>query len=329
MERLFQRPSHTPVPWDVEAVFRPNLAYLRALLAGMPNTPKRREPAGLTVLGHLLRHQPKEMAVILSRNPARVEQLAQWVCGELRVSREELAGAVLKYPQLLWLSAAGGRAVVGFLHGELRLPQQQVVRMLLSRPEIFSWEPSTLHAKVWQLGKILGVEESAIVQLVMKYPVILTISFVVLPDVLAELDRLFDRQGAGVELVLRNPVLVVLTVPRIMDTVQALRGLGLDNDRIRVEVNSYTSLLTFDLEGADQQQKLAWAAEHLPGVSIADLIVGRLFSTNLHKMASRHAFMRHLGLADCIAFASMTIGATLDFSLAELPCGAGGDCGRV
>lgn len=148
VERLFQRPSHSPVLCDLEAVFRPNLAYLRALLAGMPNTPKRREPAGLTVLGRLLRDQPKEMAVILSRNPARVEQLAQWVCDGLRVSREELAGAVLKYPQLLRLSAAGGRAVVGFLHGELRLPQQQVVRMLLSRPEIFNWEPSTLHAKV-------------------------------------------------------------------------------------------------------------------------------------------------------------------------------------
>ncbi|GAB4814444.1 hypothetical protein N2152v2_001490 [Parachlorella kessleri] len=88
-------------------------------------------------------------------------------------------------------------------------------------------------------------------------------------------DALLGQDGAGVQLVLRAPI--IATAPLLKDgrAVQQLVNLGLDTVGIRELVSVYPDLLMKDLEGPVQQQKL-----------------------HLLRMASRLAFMRHLGLPD-------------------------------
>jgi hypothetical protein len=118
-----------------------------------------------------------------------------------------------------------------------------------------------------------------------------------LPGVLVELDGLFGREGAGVAVVMRDPHVATITVARLRRAVQALRGMGLDESAVRQTVESEPSLLGMDLEGPGQQQKLEWGMAEL-GWPLPKLMAGSVFTKSLCMMASRLAFMRHLGVPD-------------------------------
>ncbi|GAB4814422.1 hypothetical protein N2152v2_001468 [Parachlorella kessleri] len=92
VERLFDA-KNSPWTSDLQAVFLPNMAYLRGLLAAEKIVRSPYEPQGLTPLGRLLRNQPVDMGVVLNRSPALIAELEAWLCDELGLSRKQLAVA--------------------------------------------------------------------------------------------------------------------------------------------------------------------------------------------------------------------------------------------
>ncbi len=133
--------------------------------------------------------------------------------------------------------------------------------------------------------------------LVLTMPRLMACSFQELLGVLVELDGLFGREGAGVEVVMRSPAVATFTVARLRRAVQALRGMGLDENAVLEALHSSPPLLGLDLEGPGQQQKLEWGRAEL-GWPMPKLMAGLFFTYSLRRMASRLAFMRHLGVPD-------------------------------
>lgn len=138
--RLFLQPA-SPRRASLDGTFRPNLAYLRGLLAGVEFARAPYEPPALTPLGRLLRHHPRDGAYLLSRSPSAAWRLDEWARGEMRVPRPALAAAALEQPRILFLPVDNARAVAGFLGGELGLSQPQAVELLLREPGVFEYRP--------------------------------------------------------------------------------------------------------------------------------------------------------------------------------------------
>ncbi|GAB4814446.1 hypothetical protein N2152v2_001492 [Parachlorella kessleri] len=118
-----------------------------------------------------------------------------------------------------------------------------------------------------------------------------------LPNILHALDALMSQEGAGVELIIRSPMVAAIAPPKVEKAVQQLLNLGLDMVGIRELVSVHPDLLMKDLEGPVQQQKLQWAQEQL-GWPLDKVLWGGLFNLSLRRMASRLAFRRQLGLPD-------------------------------
>ena len=118
IERLFQHKS-SPRTSDLEQVFLPNMAYLRGLLAGEKIVPTPYESPRLTPLGRLLRNQPVKVGKLLNRSSDGILEVEAWLCGELRLSRKQLAQAVMKQPMTLLLSIGTSKSVLRFLTQEL------------------------------------------------------------------------------------------------------------------------------------------------------------------------------------------------------------------
>ncbi|GAB4814414.1 hypothetical protein N2152v2_001460 [Parachlorella kessleri] len=77
VEWLFQQQTS---PWTsiLQEVFQPNMAYLRGLLKNARLVRAPYEPALLTPLGRLVRNQPSDMGIVLSRSPALIGAVEGW-----------------------------------------------------------------------------------------------------------------------------------------------------------------------------------------------------------------------------------------------------------
>ncbi|GAB4814447.1 hypothetical protein N2152v2_001493 [Parachlorella kessleri] len=100
LELLFQQQS-SPGISDLQAVFLPNMAYLRELLAGERIVTTPYEPPGLTPLGRLLRNQPASMGKVLNRSPSRLAELDAWLSVTPDLLVKDLGGPV-QQQKLQW-----------------------------------------------------------------------------------------------------------------------------------------------------------------------------------------------------------------------------------
>lgn len=293
VDRLFLR-RHRGVSKCSLEVFLPNLALLRHLTAGQPFERRPNDPEGLTLLGRMLRNMPSDTAMVLARKPALIFQLVNWVIDEAGVSHAQLSACVVKSPGILSLSAPNARAVLE-LFGRLGMSQEECRRQLLTQPRTFAAKPASVSRKLATLRGALQLRDSReAVKLVVSMPKILTSGLQHLGKVALELDALLGKSGAGADLIRRQPALTRLS--SLQQPLSRLRGMGVKDQELAGLVARYPLFLNRNLESAVFRQKLQWAEEEL-GYSLSQALSGGFLFYGLRRLASRLAFIKHLGLA--------------------------------
>ncbi|GAB4814420.1 hypothetical protein N2152v2_001466 [Parachlorella kessleri] len=200
MERLLQQPGS---PWscDLQAVFLPNIAFLRGLLLSSDNAKAFRgmDGSGRTLLGHLLCENPACLAGVLTSRPAQLGELQAWLCGEIGLSIDQVAYEVGRRPSfLLWPLYAAQECFV-YLTQELRVTAGKGAELLLDS-RVFESSPGSLARRSSQMAQALNLSSvSALGPLVSKVSSILWVAPEAVGPLAKNLDEMFDQKGAGVD----------------------------------------------------------------------------------------------------------------------------------
>ncbi|GAB4822932.1 hypothetical protein N2152v2_009978 [Parachlorella kessleri] len=286
--------QNSPLSCNYADTFQPNLQVLREITAHIDFRPHPKAPK-LTAVGKVLAGSPGYVAMYLSRDPSKVQQLLQCLENELGIGLRQLASCSALHV-LLSTSASSAQAVISMLL-EKEVPKQQIARMTLAAPTLFRRSATALATKLAALGEVLDLDAAAALQLVMVQPNLFSYDIKArLPYLLRFLDGYMGEEGAGRRLVLPQPAVGTLTAAAAKRSTDSLAARGYSQQQIQAMIGKHANLLILNLDSPLQRQKLDWIEQVSPWTLDDFLSVPSYLTYSTRRLAARLALLRECEL---------------------------------